>query len=332
MNFLELQRYVYRRTGHADTPPTAVSDRIKQFLNARQRDLLTMEGMERFRQARLTFASDTSNSEYALPQAIVKILAVSERTNDYPLDYMTLDEYRLYSADPTAYEGTPSWYVELGESAVAQQPPSNKEISFKSSAAGDTVPTVSFEFITDNNYQRTVTGPKLNGTTAVSADTAIKDVSHITNAYLSDTATGTISIHYAGDTTVDGGGELARIPPKKTRARYYRIALVPKPSSAITYHVDADLEITDMVDDKDEPRIPRDFHYVIAEGALVDEFQKQEKERESKRSELKWFAGIKSLKNYHINNPDYIPVIGRTQRRAISRLGPFYPADYYPFS
>jgi len=107
---------------------------------------------------------------------------------------------------------------------------------------------------------------------------------------------------------------------------------VPKPSAAITYYVDAEYEISDLVQNTDESLIPRDFHWVICQGALTDEYQKQEKERESKRSELAWFNGIKALKNYVGNPADYIPVVGGMRRRGISRLGPFYPADYFPFS
>lgn len=332
MTFLEMQRYVYRRTGHADSPVTAISDRVKQFLNERHRELLTMEGMEKLRQFIITFASDTTNSVYAFPQAITKVLGVHERDNDYPLSYMTLDEYRLYSADPTAYEGTPIWYTDLGESPVQRQPPSNKEISVKSSSTSDTAITPYFEVIRANDRQRTITGALLNGTTAVSASTAITNISHVTNFFISDTAVGEITLSYAGDTTVDGGGDLAVIPVGSVRSRYFNVALVPKPASAITYYVDAEVEVRDLVQNTDEPRLPRDFHWVIGQGALIDEFQKQEKERESKRSELAWFNGIKALKNYITNNPDYIPVIGRTKRMGISRLGPNYPADYYPFS
>jgi hypothetical protein len=331
MTFGDMQKYVYRRTGHADTPDSSISTRIKQFLNERLRELLTMEGLEIFRRQIFTLASNTSDTIYAVPQAINRIIGIHTRDNDYALSYMPLHEYRIYQPDPVNMQGTPSWYVELGPSAIAKQPSAAAEISVKSSVAGDTAITPYYEFITENNYQRAVTGTKLNGTTAVSADTAIKNVTQISNFFISDTAAGEVTLYQAGDTSLDFI-ELAAIPIGQTRAVYTKIALIPKPSAADTYHIDAEVTAKDLVQGTDKPPIPEDFHWVICQGALIDEFQKQEKERESKRSELAWFNGIKALKNYVYNRADYIPVIGGIKRRGISRLGPFYPADRFPFS
>jgi hypothetical protein len=331
MNFKEMQNYVYRRTGHPDvtttTPTTAIKNRVKQFINERQRELLTTEGVERLRQQVFTFASDTVNAEYAIPQTVTKILGIHERDNDYPLDYMPLHEYRLWSADPSAMEGTPTWYVDLGESAVAKQPSDNSELFYKSTSASDTG-LVYLEVVTENNYQRVFTGAVLNGVTAVAANTAITDISHVTNFFLADTANGEVTLHEDSG----AGTELANITEGHTRAHYRKVALIPKPSSAVTYYVDAEYSVNDLVQDTDESLLPKDFHYIVCQGALIDEYQKQEKERESKRSELAWFNGIKALKNYVGNNDDYIPVIGRMRKRGVSRLGPFYPADRFPFS
>jgi len=326
MNFLDMQRYVYRRTGHNDTPSVAVSTRIKQFINERQRELLTTEGINMLRRETFTFASDTTNFEYAVPQTLTKIHGIHERDNDYPLDYMPIHEYRRYSADPPNFEGTPAWYVDLGESAVAQQPADNSELFYISTSASDT-DTAQAEVVTANNYAKTLTAVKLTGVTGVSADTATTDASHITNFFLTADAIGNVELREDSGT----GTLLATIPPGHTRAHYRKIALIPKPSAAITYFVDGEYEIADLVQNTDESLVPVDFHYTICQGALADEYQKQEKERESKRSELAWFNGIKALKN-HLRPAEHIPVIGGLRRRGTSRLGPFYPADRFPFS
>jgi len=323
MNFQEIAQYIYRRTGHPDSPVTEVATRIKQFINARHREIMTAEGMGDLRQFTFEFASDTTNAEYALPQVITRIIAIHERTNDVPMFRMTLKDYRLFNADPSSFEGTPNWYVELGQSAVAKQPSDASEIFVVSDAAGDTAITPYLEFVQAQIYPRNITGPLLNGVTAVSADTSVKDVTHVTDFYLSAAAVGDVTL--LEDSGV--GTELARIKIGDTRARYKRIALVPKPESAVTYFVDGEIEIRDMVQNTDEPLIPVDFHWVLAEAALHDEFIKKEKHEEANRALNKHLNGVKALKNYVTNPPDHLPVIGFSRLRGTSRLGPFFPAD-----
>lgn len=53
----------------------------------------------------------------------------------------------------------------------------------------------------------------------------------------------------------------------------------PRPNAAIALDGDALLAGTDMADDDDEPTIPVDFHDILMQGVLADEYMKVEKTR-----------------------------------------------------
>ena len=81
MNFLSISQAVYRRVKLSDTPSTADTTRIQQFINLWYREILAMPGMDRFRDTVLTFATVATQKQYGLPQALTRIRDLYDTTN-----------------------------------------------------------------------------------------------------------------------------------------------------------------------------------------------------------------------------------------------------------
>src|SRR5687767_9932497 len=87
---------VYEETGYQSTRAAAVGTRIKRFVNAALRAIVSEPGLARLQHSDspATFDSVDSQARYVLPESVNRIIAVTERTNDRALGVMGLDRYR----------------------------------------------------------------------------------------------------------------------------------------------------------------------------------------------------------------------------------------------
>ena len=283
---------LYRRFGYASSPATEISTRFGQYLNEVQQELLSEPGMGALLNGSLTFASVASTPQYSIPQAIARVKTIYETTNDRRLELRSLDWYRSIYPDVAAQTGIPEVAVDLGAIGVAVQPSDASEIFVDSTSASDTGTAYIEGFRTGGYFvSRSVT---MTGTTAVSLGSAYTDIVFITKFYISAAAVGTVTLHE----DASGGTELARIPIGQTFARYRRIALVPTPSSAITYTVDFEWDPQNMSNANDEPLLPPRFHRLLGIGARVKEYEKKDDSRyqeavrefEHQKRKLKYFV------------------------------------------
>jgi hypothetical protein len=117
----------------------------------------------------------------------------------------------------------------------------------------------------------------------------------------------------AGDVTItqgSGGTELSKIVIGQTYPRFLRFALAPTPSQAITYQIDGIADIVDLTNDYDEPFENPDFHDILVDGGVHDEWEQRGKVGEA-RSLLDG------------GNPDHPPessIMGRIKRLRLSLL------------
>lgn len=320
MNFLELQQDVYRRTNKPSTPDTDTSSRIKGFINQRHRTLLTMPGIDQFRDSISTFTNTSAVARVALPQALTRIKAILDATSGRLLGERSL--HWLRSVDPQQTSGTPTTYIPLGYEYVAVQPADASAIYVKSSSASDTG-TVTLEGIRTGGIQgrSTVT---MTGTTAVQIG-ALTDWVEITKFYTSMSAVGSITLHEDSG----AGTQLAQITIGRTRPYYFAILLWPTPSSAVTYTIDFTRKMLDMVDDTDEPYLPEDYHDLLSIGARMDEYEKMDDSRFS-AAKSEWTSKFQSLQ-YYIHGRASERLIPRSTsgRIGVSDLGGFFPADVW---
>lgn len=331
MNLSDLLEDARRRCGYATgaLADATVTTRLTAFLNETQQEILSEPGMESLLDDRITFASVATTPEYSLPASIAMIHTIRNPTNRLTLTPRNDDWYRDTYPDPTAVTGIPDAWVELGFSPMASQPSAAAELFVKSDSASDNATkSIVMEGFIAGGIPRTAT-VALNGITAVSVSVTITTWVHITKFYLilsstgaAQTATGNITINQGSG----GGTELARIAVAQSYSRYKRIALAICPSSAITYTVDFARDITDMTTLADQPVIPPRFHRLLAVGARMREYEKQDEDRYAK-AQAEYMFAIKKLKYFVTSQAaGDLNLRGRVGRERPSQLGGWFPA------
>lgn len=323
MDFSAILSAVYEEAGYQTSPASAVVTRIKRFVNEGVRAVLSEPGLARLADSDspATFASVASQARYVLPESVNRILRVSERTNDYALDIMSMDWYRKVEPDPTT-TGTPTHVVPIGRVAVATQPADASEIFVKSTSASDTSQIAYIEGIITGGYLRTAS-VTLTGTTAVTLSAAITSFIEITDFYLSAAAVGTVTLLEDSGS----GTELARITIGATRPRYYALYLWPTPAAAVTYYVDYRRELVDLVNNTDEPPMPTDAHPALVAYAVMREREQKEEPERYVIAKARYDKALSRLKYATQTLGSEIPVSGRRAVVGHSRLGSMYPAD-----
>jgi hypothetical protein len=324
MTFSEILTALYDDLYQSSTPASAVTARLKRYVNQGLRVLLNEPGLARLRDsdAPHTFASVASQARYVVPEAVARILHVSERTNDRTLGVMSLSEYRHLEADPASVTGTPTHIVPIGRTAVSVQPADASRLFVDSTSASDTN-TAYVEGLVSGGYLRSVS-KTMTGTTAVDIDTSITDWIEVTDFYLGTAAVGTVTLVE----DASGGTELARITIGQKRPRYYAFYLWPTPAAAVTYYMDYRRELTELVNDADEPNLPTDFHYLLVAYARMREYEKADDSR-YRTALAEWQHGLGRLKYSTQVLADETAVMGRGRITGHSRLGAYYPADYW---
>lgn len=324
MTFLQLKQRLARRRGANDTTlQTATAARYADELNEAHRAILRQPGMEPLRYGSLEFTTVVGTQQYALPvSGVARVNRIMDTVNRITLSAITLDFLRSTNPDPDNNQGTPWSYAPVGYVEAHTQPPaSGVSVVVHSTSAADTTQTVYIEGIIVGGYYRTAT-TTLTGVSGASFTPTTTNWVQITKFYLSAACVGTVTLH----NTTTAGTELSRIAPQSTRARFYSILLNPEPSAALTYTFDFLRSIPDMSQDTDEPLVPEDFQDVILDGAELRELKKQDDPERWRLVRANYDEGIRSLRAFVINHPDWRPVLGQSEI-GLSTLGPWFPVD-----
>jgi hypothetical protein len=317
MTFSEIQKDLYRRLGYDATPATAVTTRLNAFINESHHDLMSMPGMERMRDDTISVASVASREYIALPQAVDRIIAVTDRTNS--LSLRSISKRRVREINPNQLTGTPHAFAVLGTRGVAVQPSNASDIFVDSTSASDTN-TAYLEGVRTGGYRDT-TSVTMTGVTAIGFDTPDHtDWTQIDKFYVDTAAVGTVTLHE----DASGGTELARIPIGATYARYLHMLLEPVPSAVVTYHIDYVRQIEEMSIANDEPLLPRDFHRMLVTGARMKEYERREDMNRYKLAQIEFLEGVRKLK-YWLASSGVQELVNR--RAEHSNLEPGFPAS-----
>lgn len=323
MTFAELLSAVYDECGYGSSPATQVQTRVRRWINQGMRSVLSQPGLQRLqdRAVPYEFTTTANRAQYSVPGAQARIISITERTNDRALMPMSLEQYRVADPDPTVTSGTSVAWVPIGRVGVATQPSDSSQVFVVSTSASDTATAYvagvlsNGEVVTD-----TVT---MTGTTAVPfSPTAFVE---ITDFYLAQAAVGTVTMLEDNS----GGTELARILSGTTRSSYLGFYLWPTPASAITYFVDARMRTTDLVNGEDQPPWEEDFHDLLVDYAVMRHFEHDEKPDRFIQAKARYDARLSQLKYFTQTLPGELPVAGRGRLIGHSRLGAWFPADYY---
>lgn len=330
MNFLAISQAVYRRVKLPDIPVTADVTRIQQFINQRYRRLLAKPGMERFRDTTLTFASVASQRKYGLPQALSRVRDVYDLTNQRRIYPQSMDWLRNIDPGLSATSTTTSqWWIPLNGwgAELNEMSTTGTGLWIVSSSASDTTMKV---------YVETTRLGGVRAGTAVSAGTtltgltraqigSLSDHIEVVKCYVDVAPVGTLSL-YDG---AAGGTIISQITPGRTSARYFMLQLYPTPGSVITYTVDGQRSLEDLVNPTEEPLFPEDYHDYLVHIACYDEWINRDDNRAG--GELAQAKEILSdLRHNVLTTPDELSVQRgpRGSRERISRLGGYFPADH----
>ena len=316
MSLHDMRVSLCRKLGYAESPSEEVESRLTGHLNEIQHRLLAMPGMNHLRHSQVTFASVASTPQYALPPDVGAVLGMRDATNSITLYPKSWAWYQEMEADPTSTTGTPSVWVPVGQSWVSTQPSDASIVWVKSASASD-VGTCYIEGIRTGGYPFT-SSVTMTGITPVIVG-PYTDIIGLTKFYVSSSAVGAITLHE----DVGTGTELSRIAIGETHARYMRIALWPTPAAALTYTVDYERNVEDMVYDVDEPLLPRGFHWVIEAGAKMLEYEKQDDSRYNLAAR-EYMRGISDLKWWLTEQAGI--VVSQNTPQPPSSLGAWYPA------
>ena len=223
-----LQKLARRLNKNATTIDALTQSRLLDFLNERERRLLTLPGLSHLRHATITLASVVDQADYVLP-SLSKIDRIWDATNARTLYELSLQDYRLM--DPNSLSGTPEAFVWRGQQATAKNPADASELFVKSTTT-DTTQVAYVEGVITGGYPRTAS-VTLTGTTAVTLDSTITTWIRVDKFYLSAVGVGTITLHE--DRGV--GTELARIAIGFLQTKYWVFELAPQPAGVNTVPV-----------------------------------------------------------------------------------------------
>jgi hypothetical protein len=320
MIFSEILADIYSRTNKPSSPEAETVARIKRFVNQRHRTLLTMPGVDELRESTSTFASVSGTARVALPQAMTRINAMFQTTNNWRLGEKSLDWLR--TIDPQQTSGTPTTNVPKGYEYAAVQPSDASQIWVKSSSASDTG-TAYIQGIRTGGILGSAS-VTMTGVTAVQIGT-FSDWVEISKFYVSAAAVGSITLHEDSG----AGTELAQISIGRYRPYYFVVLLWPTPSEVLTYTFDFTREILDMVQDTDEPYLPTDYHDLLSIGGRMDEYEKMDDSRLS-TAKRDYDEKYKSFQFFiHGRASERLIPRSTSGRTGISDLGGWYPADIF---
>lgn len=108
------------------------------------------------------------------------------------------------------------------------------------------------------------------------------------------------------------------------------VTLWPTPTSNGTLNVDAEIAVTDLSGDGDIPIIPIDYHYLLGEGALLNEYMRLGDIDRGHASKQFLDEGKRSLRVFLFSTGTSRLNPGRRARAAHgrSRLGSNFPSDW----
>lgn len=274
MQFADILTAIYDRTGtNASTVQPSDQRRLKAYANRWNRKVLSAPLMEPLRRVIITKASVIDQQTYGV--VLQQINYVTEQTTQRQLPKRTLDWYRSRYPDPSRFSGTPTSWVPMGQARIHTRPSAACELFVVSTSASDTTQVVKVEAVRRNGY-RVSLSKTVTGTTPLSMGSAYTDIVDIDDVRMSVVGVGDVTL-----TQGSGGTELTKIPIGQTYPRFLRFALVPTPSAAITYTLDGIADIVDLVNDYDEPFPNPDFHDLIVDGAVYEEWVTRGRSREA---------------------------------------------------
>jgi hypothetical protein len=307
--------------------------RLTAFLNQTQFEIFGQPSYKGLLKIETPLQTVPGKAAYGLPIHIDRITAITDPTREVRLGMISTDAYRRYLPDPTRQTGNPLQYAFDGWSSVQFQPDAGSDV-FVFSTPADNGTTISCMAVTKGGIGSPNSDIWLRHT-AVLDSTAPAGVLLVpaVGGYISDLEVEKPVV--AGTVDVIQGNPaqffIARIPHGQSRGRYAQLYLAPTPSGAFTLTVFGERHVIPLVDLGDSSAIPLRFHYLLAAGARMKEYELRGDTTRYGIARREYDGALAFLNSWVSTQPDGADVMVPDDHRSggTSVLGPWFPASSY---
>lgn len=309
-----------------------VKARLTAFLNQTQLEILGQPSYRRLLTVKTPLVTLAGEHRYGLPPFVERIVSVVDPRNQRRLGVMSTDMYRRYQPNPAVSTGTPDAYAFDGWGAMQFLPKAPTEGVYVFSSAPDDGKKITARIVQSNaipaqELWRSITvtlNAAASGVELVPPASVPYDVTDIT---LDAPALGAVALYDAKPPT----RFLSQIPPGSARPRYPVIYLMPTPSGAQTFEVAGERPVLPLVLPADESVIPPRFHYILAAGARMKEYELRGDTSRYAVAKREYDLALGFLNAWVSDQPDAGDITVPDDRRSggPSVLGPWFPVSRY---
>ncbi len=322
MNLTQIINSCYRRLRFTAQPAATIATRIVEEINEVHSDICARPDLQKLRDDTIAITALANKARTGLPPSVSRVNGITDRTNNYRLQEVTLEDLRRFDpaqANTTSY---PQFYAVVGNQPVQIQPAAATGLWAASTAAGDTTQKIYAETILTGGYPNAVlqNGTILTGTARVAIGALTSHI-EVTKLYLDMPCAGFVSLF---DAAV-AGNELARFPVGETYSRYLAVEWWPIQTADVTEYADIQRTIFDLVNGTDEPLFPSDFHEVIIQGVLYREYLLTADARMAV-AKANYDRGVQDIIAWVMNDGGRVASL-RGVDSQFNRLGPTYPSN-----
>jgi hypothetical protein len=309
-----------------------VKARLTAFLNQTQTEILGQPSYKRLQRIATPLRTIGGVHEYGLPGYVERIVAIVDRVHQWRLNVMTTDAYRRYVPDPDATTGTPTAYAFDGWGALQFQPDPTEDLYVYSGNVLDDGAILSGRAVfpsptvgaPNSEVLLPISATLANGATGVALAPA--PVLYVYDLALDRPSQGAVDLLANQPPT----RLLARLQLGHRRFRFPTVYLVPTPSGEMDFDVFGERTITPLVESSDEPSLPPRFHFVLAAGARMKEYELRGDSPRLAVASREYATGLSYLNAWVSDQPDAgdytVPDDGRVTH---SVLGPWFPPSGY---
>lgn len=252
-----------------------------------------------------TFATVSGTADYVMERDVDRIAIIRQTSSPAKLIQVPDEIFFRELPNPTA-SGNPLYYRIWEVDGLSTRNTTSQKINAVSSSSSDGSSfTVTIQGYISGRLESEVL--TLNGTTTVNG-TKNWDAREI---FISKSGKTTGNLTFTGNTS---GATLLVLGAEEISPRFKIVTLYPKPSSAITMHLEYYKAIRELVNDSDVPEFSEKFHYVVRMGTIAKIYQFLGKTTDYAGAQAIYESAVRSMVAADKANPDLIVSLKRDSR------------------
>lgn len=311
-----------------------VKARLTAFLNQTQDEILGQPTYRRLLNLHYPLTTTANQYAYGLPHFVKRVRGVIDNNNQHRFNPMSADAFFSYVPNPFATLGTPMAYAFDGWGPVQNQPNEPSQAFAFAPNDGLNVKSLTMQAVQSIPLPESMLAAPvtitLDNTVLIPGKLVMTNVQAITSVKMSAPATGPVDLYAVGITTATQQF-LGRIMPQQTMMRSPIIYLTPTPTAAQLLTVLYERDNEPLVASLDEPLLPRRFHYILAAGARMKEYELRGDGARHQVAQREYTTALGFLNAWISDQPDAgdYTVPDEHRRDGPSVLGPWFPYSSY---